>query len=71
MNVNKVRFASVTWIVVTCTETIANAVGFTFQLYNLSGKALFNCAVLINIYRTKKDGKTHKQPRITNNTQKC
>ena len=33
MNVNKVRFGSFIWIVVTCTETIVNAAGFTVLIY--------------------------------------
>jgi hypothetical protein len=33
MNVNKGRFVSVMWIMVTCTETIVNAAGFTVQIY--------------------------------------
>jgi len=33
MNVNKVRFGSFMWIVVTCTETVVSAAGFTVPIY--------------------------------------
>ena len=33
MNVNAGRFGSVMWIMVTCTETIVNAAGFTVLIY--------------------------------------
>jgi hypothetical protein len=32
MNVNKVRFVSVMWVMVTCTETFVNAAGFTLPI---------------------------------------
>ena len=51
MNVNKGRFGSVMWIMVTCTETIVNAARFTILiLYDCSGKALYSCAFLINTF---------------------
>ena len=33
MNVNKVRFGSVMWIAMTCTETVFNALGFSVLIY--------------------------------------
>jgi hypothetical protein len=33
LNVNKGRFVSVMWIMVTCTETAVNAAGFTVLIY--------------------------------------
>jgi len=57
MNVNKFRFGSVLWIVVTCIVITVNVAGFTvlvcLQLFDCSGNALYNCAFLINIYRSK------------------
>ena len=33
LNVNKGRFVSVMWIMVTCTETVVNAAGCTVLIY--------------------------------------
>ena len=62
-HINKACFVSVMGIMVTCTETVVNAAGFTVPIYVCScttaGKALYNCAFLINIYRTKQNQIKH------------
>jgi hypothetical protein len=61
MNVNMGRFGSGMWIMVTCTETVCNAAGFTVLIYFCSG-ATFQVrrhiyAFLMNVDRSKQDGR--------------
>ena len=49
MNVNKGRFESVMCIIVTCTETVVNAAGFTVLIYvcSCSTVQVRRCAVVL------------------------